>query len=98
MPLAGLGICELAAAAGTTSRTIHRLETGGIVQVAEKKRHGYVQRALWERIIAALAAAGVELLPQGTSFGAGVRRTAPAGAPPIKLKRRRARAQRLRRN
>jgi hypothetical protein len=75
--LAGLGIRELACAARTTSRTIHRLEMGGAIHVAEKKRHGCVQRALWERIIVALAGAGAELLPQGASFGAGVRWTAP---------------------
>jgi hypothetical protein len=75
--LAGLGIRELARAAGTTTRTLHRLETGGLIHVAEKKRHGCVQRALWARIVTALVGAGVELLPQGSSFGAGVRWTAP---------------------
>jgi hypothetical protein len=75
--LAGLGIRELASAAGIAVRTLHRLETGGAIYVAEKKRHGCVQRALWAQIVAALAAAGVELLSQGTSFGSGVRWTAP---------------------
>jgi hypothetical protein len=75
--LAGLGIRELAAAAGIAARTLHRLETGGAIYVAEKKRHGCVQRALWTKITAALADAGVELLPQGASFGSGVRWTAP---------------------
>src|SRR5215831_1700832 len=60
--LAGLGIRELAAAAGVTPRTLHRLENGGVVHVSEKKRHGHLQRAVWERIMAALATAGVELL------------------------------------
>ena len=71
--LAGLGIRELAAAADIAPRTLHRLEMGGVIHVSEKKRHGHVQRAVWERIIAALATAGVELLAEGGSFGAGVR-------------------------
>jgi Helix-turn-helix domain len=75
--LAGLGIRELAAAAGISIRTLHRLETGGAIHVTEKKRHGCVQRALWQQIIGALAAAGVELLPEGASFGSGVRWTLP---------------------
>ena len=73
--LAGLGIRELAAAAQIAPRTLHRLETGGAIHVSEKKRHGHVQRAVWERLITALQAAGVELLPEGGSFGAGVRWT-----------------------
>jgi len=75
--LASLGIRELAAAAGITPRTLHRLENGGVVHVSEKKRHGHVRRAVWERIMAALAIAGVELLAEGGSFGAGVRWTEP---------------------
>jgi hypothetical protein len=75
--LAGLGIRELAAAASVAVRTLHCLETGGSIQVAEKKRHGCVQRDLWGQIVAALAGARVELLPQGASFGAGGRWTAP---------------------
>jgi hypothetical protein len=58
-------------------RTIDQLETGGAIHITEKKRHGRVQRVLWVQIIAALADAGVELLPQGASYGAGVRWTAP---------------------
>jgi len=54
-------------------RTLHRLESSGVVHVSEKKRHGHVQHAVKERIIGALAAAGVELLPEGVSFGAGAR-------------------------
>jgi hypothetical protein len=75
--LAGLGIRELATAARIAPRTLHRLETGGVIHVSEKKRHGCVQRAVWEQIVAALTAVGVELLRQGTSFGAGVRWTTP---------------------
>jgi hypothetical protein len=71
--LAGFGIRELAAAADIAPRTLHRLEMSGVIYVSEKKRHGHVQRAVWERIIAALATAGVELLAEGGSFGAGVR-------------------------
>ena len=75
--LAGLGIRELVTAAGVTPRTLHRLETSGVIHVSEKKRHGHVQRAVWERIMAALAEAGVELLAEGGSFGADVRWIAP---------------------
>jgi Helix-turn-helix len=71
--LAGLTILELAAAASIAPRTLNRLENGGVIHVSEKKRRGHVQRAVWQRIIAVLAAAGVELLPEGVSFGAGVR-------------------------
>ena len=48
-----------------------------LIHVSEKKRHGHVQRAVWERIMAALAEAGVELLAEGGSFGADVRWIAP---------------------
>jgi len=58
-------------------RTLHRLESSGVVHVSEKKRHGHVQHAVKERIIGALAAAGVELLPEGVSFGAGARWSLP---------------------
>jgi hypothetical protein len=37
----------------------------------------HVQRAVWERIMAALAEAGVELLAEKGSFGPEVRWTAP---------------------
>jgi len=74
--LARLDIRELAAAAGVAVRTLHRLEAGGPIYVPEKRRHGW-QSVLWEQIIGALAAAGVELLAQGSSFGAGVRWKAP---------------------
>jgi len=48
-----------------------------LIHVSEKKRHGHVQRAVWERIMAALSEAGVELLAEGGSFGADVRWIAP---------------------
>jgi hypothetical protein len=38
--LADLGIRELAAATAITPRTLHRLETRGLIHVSEKKRHG----------------------------------------------------------
>jgi hypothetical protein len=75
--LAGLGIRELAAAADIAPRTLHRLETGGVIHISEKKRHGHVRRAVWERLMVALEGAGVELLSEGGSFGAGVRWISP---------------------
>jgi AcrR family transcriptional regulator len=75
--LAGLGMRELAAAAGVALGTLHRLEASIVIHVSETKQRGSVRRLVWEQITAALAAAGVELLPQGMSFGAGVRWTAP---------------------
>jgi hypothetical protein len=79
--LAGLGTRELALAARTSSRTIHRLETSGAIHVAEKKRHGCVQRALWEQITAALAAAGGRGTPGPIGRPRGRRRPAPGAAP-----------------
>jgi hypothetical protein len=70
---AGIGIRELAAATDITPRLLHRHETGGVIHIWEEKRHDRAQRAVWQRIMAALATAGVELLAQGGSFGAGVR-------------------------
>src|SRR5262245_61891618 len=75
--LAGFGIRELAASADIVPRTLHRLGTGGVICVSEKKRHGHVERAVWDRIMAALATAGVEFLAEGGSFGAGVCRKKP---------------------
>ena len=49
--LAGLTVRELAAAAATTTRTISRLELGGAILVAARKRHGHVELALWQRIV-----------------------------------------------
>jgi hypothetical protein len=63
--------------AAHTSRTIYRLEASAVIRVAETKRQGHVRRSVWEQITAALAVAGVELLPQGASYGGGVRWTAP---------------------
>ena len=81
--LAGLTILELAAAASIAPRTLNRLEKGGVIHVSEKKRRGHVQRVIWQRIISVLAAAGVELLPEGVSFGAGVRWVHPRAKRPV---------------
>jgi hypothetical protein len=70
-------VAELAAAAGVTPRTLHRLEIGGAIPVAAKRRHGHVSRAVLNKIMGALALRGVELVPQTESFGSGVRWTAP---------------------
>jgi hypothetical protein len=75
--LAGLGIRELTAAADIAPRTLHRLETGGMIYIAEKKRYGHIRREVWERIVTALRNAGVKLLPEGASFGSGARWTDP---------------------
>jgi hypothetical protein len=70
--LAGLGIRELAASEDIEPRALRWLETCGEIHVFEKKRDGHMQRAARERILAALATAGFELLAEGGSFGAGV--------------------------
>jgi hypothetical protein len=69
--LAELTVAELAKAAGVTSRTINRLEVGGVIQVAPKKRHGHVSRDVWNKILEALARHGVELVPENGDHGAG---------------------------
>ena len=71
--LAGITVVELAEAAGVTARTIHRLEIGGVVHVAPKKRHGHVSRETLDKIVDALARHGVELVPEGDGRGAGAR-------------------------
>lgn len=69
--LAELTVAELAAAAGVTPRTVHRLEIGGEIHVADKRRHGHVSRDVWDRIVSALEWRGVEMLPEGENRGAG---------------------------
>lgn len=71
--LAELTVAELATAAGVTPRTIHRLEIGAVIRVADKRRHGHVSRAVWDRIVSALSEHGVELVPESGDRGAGVR-------------------------
>ena len=66
-------VVELAKEAGVAARTIHRLEIGGVNQVAEKKRHGHVSRDVIASIVGALARQGVELMPEGGGYGSGVR-------------------------
>jgi hypothetical protein len=44
--LAELTVVELAEAAGVAFRTVHRIEIGGELHVAEKRRHGHVSRAV----------------------------------------------------
>src|SRR5262249_19522151 len=68
-----LSMLDLAEAANVTGRTIHRLEIGGAVHVAPKKRHGHVSRDVWNRILEALARRGVELVPEGEDHGSGAR-------------------------
>ena len=71
--LAEFTLLELAEAANVTGRTIHRLEIGGAVHVAAKKRHGHVSRGVWNRILEALARRRVELVPEGEDRGSGAR-------------------------
>ena len=57
--LAELTVIELAKAAGVTTRTINRLEIGGVTQIAPKKRHGHVSHYVWNKVVDALARHGV---------------------------------------
>jgi hypothetical protein len=56
-------VVELANAAGVTPRTLHRLEIGGHITIAPKRRHGPSKFA-FNKIVAAFAARGVELNPR----------------------------------
>jgi hypothetical protein len=71
--LTELTVAELAEAASVAVRIVHRLEIGGEVHVADKRRHGHVSQVIWDRIVAALRRHGVELLPETDEHGAGVR-------------------------
>ncbi len=75
--LAKMTIKELAAAAATTRRTIDEIEAAPVVLVSPKRRHGYTSAVVWSRIVAALAAAGVEMVPESDQQGAGVRWARP---------------------
>ena len=76
--LAELTVIELAKAAGVTTRTVNRLEVGGVLHVSEKIRHGHVSRQVWNKIMDALTMYDVVLLPEGGSHGG--RRALDAGA------------------
>jgi DNA-binding XRE family transcriptional regulator len=71
--LAELTVVELAEAAGVTTRTINRLEIGGVTQIAPRKRHGHVSYYVWNKILEALARHGVELVPESEDHGSGAR-------------------------
>lgn len=71
--LAEMTVADLAEKAEVTPRTVHRIEIGGPFSVSPSRRHGYVSADVWERIVAALREAGVELLPEDGSHGSGVR-------------------------
>jgi hypothetical protein len=71
--LAELTVIELAKAAGVTTRTINRLEIGGVTQIAPKKRHGHVSHYVWNKVVEALASRGVKFVPEDDDHGSGVR-------------------------
>ncbi|MFZ1105483.1 MAG: hypothetical protein WAN86_21945, partial [Hyphomicrobiaceae bacterium] len=68
--LAELTVAEFAAAARVTPRTVHRLEIGGVIHVADKRRHGHVSRDVWDKIVGALEEHGAELVPESGDRGA----------------------------
>ena len=69
-------VAELAKAAGVTARTINRIQVGGVVHLAPRKRHGHVRHEVWDKFVAALVQRGVEL-PEGERHGAGARWVQP---------------------
>jgi hypothetical protein len=77
--LANVSTKDLAAAAGVTARTIGRLEVDGAISVSPKRRHGHVAKATLDKITDALRRHGVELVPEGADYGAGVRVEAANG-------------------
>ena len=70
--LAELSIVVLARAAGTTPRAVQYLESNGRVRIPARRR-GRVTNKVWLGIVAALTEYGVELLPEGSRHGSGVR-------------------------
>ena len=80
--LAELNLIEFAEAAGVTSRTVHRLEIGGVQHIAQKRRHGHVSGEVWAKIVAAFKRHGIELLPETDEHGAGVRWIQPRAQRP----------------
>jgi hypothetical protein len=71
--LAELTVAGLAAVAGVTPRTIHRLEISGVIHVSDKRRHGHVSQEVWNKIVVAFERHGVELVPESGDRGSGVR-------------------------
>jgi hypothetical protein len=71
--LAGMTVRDLAEAAETTKRVVSDLEQRPQILISPTRRHGYVSRDLWSRITGALGTAGVELCPEKSGGGAGVR-------------------------
>ena len=80
--LANMTIRNLADAASTTKRVVSDLELNGAIEISRKRRHGHTSRDLWDRIVAALAARGVEMTLGTDRHGGGVRWIAPEGPQP----------------
>lgn len=78
--LAGMTVRDLAAKARTGRSVISDLEQQETVLVSPTRRHGFVSRDLWGRIIDALQASGVEIFQDGDGVGAGVRWVQPRRA------------------
>lgn len=75
--LAHLSLAALAREAGVTARTAHRLERSGLIQVSQRRRHGFVSREIWDRLMGALSRHGVELTPETDRAGSGARYARP---------------------
>jgi len=71
--LANLSVQELASAAGVTQRTIGRLEVDTAISVSPKRRHGFVAKSTFDKIVDALRHYGVELTAEGDDHGSGAR-------------------------
>jgi hypothetical protein len=74
---AGLTIAKLARRPAPPRAPQVASEVGGPVHVAARKRHGHVKLMLWEKIVAARARHGVELVPETDTVGSGIRWTVP---------------------
>ena len=75
--LADLTTRELSALASVSRDTLTRAETADVILISPKQRHGCIARPVWDRIVAALASAGVELGPETETHGVGVRLARP---------------------
>lgn len=80
--LAEMTVADLAEKAEVTPRTVHRIEIGGPFSVSPSRRHGYVSADVWDRIVAALRNAGVELLSEDGAHGSGARWMKPRSERP----------------